>query len=74
MEMFHGRNRGFLVTFTLALGVTLFGGFGPYICTWLISVTGRPISVSYWVVAVSVVTLVSAFFIPRDLHTRELAR
>jgi len=74
VEMFHGRNHGFLVTFTMALGVTLFGGFGPYICTWLISVTGRPIAASCWVVAVSVITLISAFFIPRNLHTRELAR
>ncbi|GAA0935228.1 MFS transporter [Pseudonocardia zijingensis] len=74
VEMFHGPNHGFLVTFTMAIGVTIFGGFGPYICTWLISVTGEPVSASYWVVAVSVLTLVSAFFIPRNLHTRPLAR
>ncbi|MCE0764180.1 MFS transporter [Pseudonocardia kujensis] len=74
VEMFHGRNHGFLVTVTMAVGVTLFGGFGPYICTWLISMTGQPISASYWVVAVSVLTLVSALFIPRDLHTRPLSR
>lgn len=74
VEMFHGRNHGLLVSFTLALGVTLFGGFGPYICTWLISATGQPIAASYWVVAVSVLTLLSSFFIPKDLHTRPLSR
>ncbi|GAA1828083.1 MFS transporter [Pseudonocardia ailaonensis] len=74
VEMYHGRNHGFLVTVTLAVGVTLFGGFGPYICTWLISLTGQPLSASYWVVAVALLTLISTIFIPKDLHTRPLSR
>lgn len=74
VEMFHGRNHGLLVTVTLALGFTVFGGFGPYVCTWLIRVTGQQVAPSYWVVAMSILTLTSAFFIPRDLHRRDLAR
>jgi len=73
IELYHGRHRGLLVSFTLALGVTIFGGFGPYICTWLISVTHQPISASYWVIFVALLTLIASFFLPKDLHKRELA-
>jgi MFS transporter, MHS family, proline/betaine transporter len=74
VELFTGRHHGLLVSFSMALGVTIFGGLGPYICTWLIRVTGQPLSASYWVVAVSILTLVAAFCMPGDLHQRELGR
>lgn len=74
VELFTGRHHGLLVSFSMALGVTMFGGFGPYICTWLIRATGQPLAASYWVVAVSALTIVAAFFIPKDLHKRELRR
>lgn len=73
IELFHGRRHGLLVTATAALGSTIFGGFGPYVCTWLISVTGQPVAASYWVIAMALLTLIAAFFLPRDLHRRELA-
>lgn len=74
VELFTGRHHGLLVSFSLALGVTIFGGFGPYVCTWLISVTGEPLSVAFWVIAVSVITLVATLFMPKDLHLRELGK
>lgn len=72
VEMFSGRRRGFMVTITLALGVTIFGGLAPYICTWLISATGQPISVAFWVMGAAVITFIAALFVPRDLHKRDL--
>jgi len=73
VELLTGRRRGLMVTMTLALGVTIFGGLATYACTWLISVTGQPLSVVYWVLGLTVITLVAAIFIPRDLHLRKLA-
>jgi MHS family proline/betaine transporter-like MFS transporter len=74
VELFSGRRRGFMVTMTLALGVTIFGGLATYACTWLISVTGQPIAVVYWVMGLALITLVAALFLPRDLHRRELGK
>ncbi|WP_236792194.1 MFS transporter [Amycolatopsis sp. GM8] len=74
VELFTGRHHGLLVSFSMAVGVTIFGGFGPYICTWLIKVTGQPLSICYWILFVSLLTLVATFFIPRDLHKRELGQ
>jgi MHS family proline/betaine transporter-like MFS transporter len=72
VEMFSGRRRGFMVTMTLALGVTIFGGLATYACTWLISVTGQPMAIVFWVMGLATITLVAAIFIPRDLHKRAL--
>lgn len=41
------------------LGVSIFGGFAQFIVTWLISITGNPMSPSWYMVACSGITLVA---------------
>ena len=36
----------------------IFGGFAPYIATWLIATTGSPISPVYYVIAAAVVSTI----------------
>ena len=38
--------------------MTLFGGFAPFIATWLIDRTGEPLSPSYYVMAAAIASLV----------------
>lgn len=41
------------------IAVTIFGGFAPFILTWLIDSTGSRLSPSYYLMAVAVMALVS---------------
>jgi MHS family proline/betaine transporter-like MFS transporter len=36
--------------------VALFGGFAPYLATWLIATTGNPVAPSLYLVAAALVT------------------
>ncbi len=40
-----------------SLAVAIFGGFAPFIATWLISVTGSPLSPVYYLIVASIVSL-----------------
>ena len=63
-EFFALRRRGVLVSIATAIAVTLFGGFGGFITTLLIEATGSPISASYYVVGVALITFVAALAMP----------
>jgi MHS family proline/betaine transporter-like MFS transporter len=41
-----------------ALAVAIFGGFAPFIATWLIATTGSPISPTYYVIAAAIISTV----------------
>lgn len=56
------RATGMLLVY--ALGVAIFGGFGQFIVTWLISVTGSPIAPAYYVIACCLVTILALRTIP----------
>lgn len=43
--------------------VAIFGGFAPFIATWLIQATGNPLSPAYYVMAASLVTLVTMIWV-----------
>lgn len=72
-ELFALRRRGVLVSIATAIAVTVFGGFGGFITTWLIEATGSPISAAYYVVGVALITLVAALAMP-ELGKNELRR
>ena len=57
-EIFPTRSRSTWMTTGYALSVAIFGGFAPYIATWLIATTGSPISPVYYVVAAAVVSTI----------------
>jgi MHS family proline/betaine transporter-like MFS transporter len=41
-----------------SFAVAIFGGFAPYICTWLIDRTGSPLSPSLYVIACAIVSTI----------------
>ncbi|WP_100177121.1 MFS transporter [Bradyrhizobium nitroreducens] len=54
-EIFPTKSRSFLNSLAFALVVTIFGGFSPYVATWLIQTTGSPISPSYLLIATGLI-------------------
>jgi MHS family proline/betaine transporter-like MFS transporter len=55
-EIFPTRVRSTWMATGYSLAVAIFGGFAPYIATWLIDKTGSPISPTYYVIAASIVS------------------
>ncbi len=71
-EIFPVEVRATGMSLVYALGVAIFGGFGQFIVTWLISATGSPIAPAYYVMACSLATIVALTAIP-EMKGRELA-
>jgi MHS family proline/betaine transporter-like MFS transporter len=55
-ELFPTRSRSTWMTPAYALAVAIFGGFAPFIATWLINTTGSPMSPTYYVIAAAIVS------------------
>jgi metabolite-proton symporter len=66
-EMFDARHRYSGVSFSYAVGAVLGGGFAPLVATWLQSTTGTSLSVSAYMVATAVVSLLAVLAI-RETH------
>jgi MHS family proline/betaine transporter-like MFS transporter len=47
------------------IGVAVFGGFTPFIATWLISTTGTDLAPSFWVMTTAILSLVALVVIRR---------
>jgi MHS family proline/betaine transporter-like MFS transporter len=67
-EMFRTIGRSTWMTPAYALAVAIFGGFAPFIATWLIAATGSPLSPAYYVIAAAVVSLVVIWRMPETAH------
>ncbi|MEV5720792.1 MFS transporter [Amycolatopsis mediterranei] len=65
-ELFEPRYRYSGASFSYAVGAVLGGAFAPSIAVSLQAATGTSLSVSLYLVAVAVVSLVAVLFIPRD--------
>ncbi|HET6182266.1 MAG TPA: MFS transporter [Acetobacteraceae bacterium] len=70
-EMFRTIGRSSWMTPAYALAVAIFGGFAPFIATWLIAATGSPLSPAYYVIAAAVVSFLVIWQMPETAH-REL--
>jgi MFS transporter, MHS family, proline/betaine transporter len=46
----------------------IFGGFGPFIVTWLIKTTGSPLAPTYYVMAGLALSLVAVACMPGKRH------
>lgn len=57
-EIFETRNRSTYLSVANGRAVAIFGGFAPFVATWLIQRTGAPISRTYLVIAAAVLSLV----------------
>jgi MHS family proline/betaine transporter-like MFS transporter len=55
-EMFPVMTRSTALSLSYNLGVTFFGGFAPFIATWLIGSTGDKLAPSYYVLAAAVIS------------------
>lgn len=70
-EIFPTHSRSFLASMAFALVVTIFGGFSPYIATWLIQHTGSAVSPSIMLALTGIVATVTAV-ISRETAYEEL--
>ena len=55
-ELFPTHSRTMLMSIGYSLSTAIFGGFAPFTATWLIAVTGSPISPTLYLIAAAVVS------------------
>ena len=64
-EQFPVETRAVGVAFSYSISVTIFGGFAPFVATWLIAQTGDPLSPSYYLMACAFFSIVALTAIAR---------
>jgi MHS family proline/betaine transporter-like MFS transporter len=69
-EIFPTRIRSTWMTTGYALSVAIFGGFAPYIATWLIAYTGSPISPVYYVIGAAIVSTIVIARLKETAHEK----
>jgi MHS family proline/betaine transporter-like MFS transporter len=67
-EIFPTRGRTTWMSSAYGLQVALFGGFAPYIGTWLIQTTGVPVSVVYYVLFAGLLSMLTLSTIEETAH------
>ena len=65
------RSTGLSITY--AFGAAIFGGSTQFIVTWLIAVTGSPMAPAWYLVGISIVSLIAMRMLPesRDTNVQE---
>src|SRR5262249_7715308 len=71
-ELFETRTRTTLLSIANGTAVAIFGGFAPFIATWLIARTGSPISPVQYVIACAVISLAAVLSV-RETAGQKLA-
>lgn len=66
-EIFPVQTRTTGMSLAYNIAVTIFGGFGPFIITWLISSTGSKLAPSFYMMFAAVVSLLALFAARRKL-------
>jgi MHS family proline/betaine transporter-like MFS transporter len=69
-ELFPTRVRGIGVSLSFAVAVTIFGGFTPFIATWLIAMTGNSLSPSFYIMLTAALSIIALVFIGRRRYPR----
>ena len=69
-EIFPTRSRALWMSVGYSFAVAIFGGFAPYIATWLIDQTGSPLSPSFYVIACAAVSSVVIWRLKETAHER----
>jgi MHS family proline/betaine transporter-like MFS transporter len=69
-ELFPTRVRGIGVSLSFALAVTIFGGFTPFVATWLIAVTGNSLSPSFYMMLTAGLSIIALVFVRRRRYPR----
>ena len=69
-EQFPVETRAVGVAFSYSISVTVFGGFAPFVATWLIAMTGDALSPAYYLMATALLSIVALMAIlRRQPHT-----
>ena len=58
-EQFPVDTRAVGIAFSYSVSVTIFGGFAPFVATWLIAVTGNPLSPSFYLIATAFLSIIA---------------
>jgi MHS family proline/betaine transporter-like MFS transporter len=64
-EQFPVDTRAVGIAFSYSVSVTIFGGFAPFVATWLIAQTGDPLSPSYYLVVTALLSIVALVAVQR---------
>jgi len=65
-EQFPVETRAVGVAFCFSMSVTIFGGFAPFVATWLIKQTGDPLSPSYYMMVTAILSIIALTVIVRQ--------
>ena len=57
--------------FAFSISVTIFGGFAPFVATWLIAQTDDPLSPSYYLMATALLSIIALMAIERRTSAHE---
>jgi MHS family proline/betaine transporter-like MFS transporter len=64
-EQFPVDTRAVGIAFSYSVSVTIFGGFAPFVATWLIAQTGDPLSPSFYLMATALLSIVALTVVQR---------
>jgi MFS family permease len=64
-EQFPVETRAVGVALSFSVSVTIFGGFAPFVATWLIAQTGDPLSPSYYLMGTALLSIIALIAIER---------
>jgi len=70
-EMFPKHVRATGMSLVYSVGVALFGGFSPFISTWLLNATGNKLAPAWYLLAVSIVSLLGLLWM-RDFTGKDI--
>lgn len=70
VEIFPTTRRLTGLTTAYNLQSMVFGGFAPFIASWLITKTGTPVSVSYFIIVSAVISLVAVVLLKETSKQR----
>jgi MHS family proline/betaine transporter-like MFS transporter len=73
-ELFPVATRAVGVAFSFSVSVTLFGGFAPFVATWLIARTGDPLSPAYYLMATALLSIIALMAIARRAASADSGR
>src|SRR5215813_10861614 len=64
-EQFPVQTRAVGIAFAFSMSVTIFGGFAPFVATWLIAQTGDPLSPAYYLMVTAALSIIALIAINR---------
>lgn len=67
-ELYPRRVRTSAISMSYNLAVTVFGGFAPFVATWLIAATGSVLSLTFYISACAAVSLLTVLLCAESAH------